>query len=762
MADELPDDIRDIYDLLRSDRAYNKDCIQHTNGVIDNMKALAKLIDLLGLDGFGNFSQQLDLYVNGAMANLSTHLNDQFANLPTNLGLVSGYINDMANLSRLPGFNLPDDVGSSYTAGGGFVSLRGVSSRAMMLGAPMVFYAPETGSGSGGGASPTSGKCSSMGDAFGSIMGKASQFMGQAMGMLGQMSGLVSGIMGGGVLGAISQFANLGSMAGIPGIGQLNSLMQGGFAQLGNLGSMGNLISAIGNQAGIGQLGQLGQMLGGSMAPLQQLGGMLQQFGGMTGAGGQTSAVAGGLGGFPVSGLQDSFTTLRGQINNADTTELQAQLNNVADQLIDLLGSKSETEGLITNFVKQLQGMAEFLRQGKLSEIGDISKLLVDLDNFVGTFVNFVAPTPQSEKLVQDILLLVQMLTPFSNISGMMSQIDGINSNLSSFGGTTGYGNVGNFMQQASGLLGSLNGIAGMLGNIPGLGGLAGSLGAIGGVVGQMNGLMGALGAISSGNIMGAIGGLGGLMGGLQGIMGGLGGGLQGIMGSLGGLGGLGSILGGQGLGGLTGMLGGLMGGGGLGGIMGGIGSMIGGEKGLLGAASGALGAVAGSYNLKLLQGDACASGVLGNVGSAGLNQATGGGGGGGGTSDFSGASSGSASPLPAPRQGDFGFNSNARDPLYDPSSAGGTPPRSVTDLPAPIPSTFTPPTAPVQGPQLPATAPTQSNNGSASGGLFNPPYTTTAPSLTLSPINPTQPNLSNPGNGSVSFLNPRNGSLYD
>ncbi|RYD63766.1 MAG: hypothetical protein EOP83_11375, partial [Verrucomicrobiaceae bacterium] len=201
MTLELTPDVLKTFDVMQAGNAYNTQCVDHTVGVTDLTTQTAELLKAFGFDEFLPHAAQLDYYTSGPLLNLKDHLEDQFANLPTRLGLISGYINDLSDMSRLPGWNLPNSTRS--VAGGGFVNLSSVSPRAMMLGAPWVMMMADTGSGTGGSAggaaSSSSGKCASMGNAFGSIMGKASQFMGQAMGSLGQVQGLMGGVMGGGM-----------------------------------------------------------------------------------------------------------------------------------------------------------------------------------------------------------------------------------------------------------------------------------------------------------------------------------------------------------------------------------------------------------------------------------------------------------------------------------------------------------------------------------------------------------------------------------
>lgn len=697
----MDSDIVDIFDMLQNGTAYNKDCVVQTQGVSQNMGELSAIIDLFGFDELKTYAQQLDLYKTGAMANLDSHLNYLYDNLPSVLSLVSSYITDMADAERLPGFSIsPEDNPIPGALGGGYVNLSGVSARAIMLGAPMAMMAPETGSGSGGsqpGGGVNSSKCSSMGDAFGSIMGKASQFMGQAMGMLGQIQGIVGGMMGGGVLGAISKFANLGALSGIPGIGQLNSLVSGGFAQIGNLGQMGGLISAIGQGAGIGQLGQLGQMLGGNVSPLNAIGGLMQTMGAFSQ---RSSTLGAGLGAFSVPDLRSQLTEVNIGIYQSVPTPLINALNLVARDLEDLLNQTSSTKGNVSDFIVQLRGMASFLQEGRLAQIGDITPLLNDLTQFASNLTQYVQPSESLTKLITDIQALVEVLRPINNMSGLVSEVNAMNGALYDMGGRTGYGNVNNMIGQAAGLVGRLGSLGGILNMVPGLGAVTGALG-------QVQGLIGALGNVASGNIGGIIGSMTGMLGSMKGIMGSIPG-LSGIMGSLGGLGGIGSILGGQGLGGIGQMLGGLMGSGGLGGIMGGIGSMIAGEKGMLNAAQGALGSMAGAYNLKLLKGNDCANGVLNNVGTDALNKAagsgsgsggsgsgggSGGSGGGSGTSDFSPHSTGGTPAVPYTNDaGQLGFGGGLgkTGPLFDPNISGGGAPGSVTDFP---------PTIPFQGP---------------------------------------------------------------
>ncbi|RYD54690.1 MAG: hypothetical protein EOP83_21980, partial [Verrucomicrobiaceae bacterium] len=190
MADAIDPDSAEIlavYDLLQNDKAFNKDCVGQATSLKDGMATLATLMQNAGVPDLMPHATQINYFQQGYVNDLVLHLNDQFDNLTSNLGLVSGYINDLAELSRLPGFNDATAPASRSVASGAYMRQSEVSPRALMIN-----MMADTGSGSSGATpSATGGKCSSMGDAFGSIMGKASQFMGQAMGMLGKVQGLM-------------------------------------------------------------------------------------------------------------------------------------------------------------------------------------------------------------------------------------------------------------------------------------------------------------------------------------------------------------------------------------------------------------------------------------------------------------------------------------------------------------------------------------------------------------------------------------------
>lgn len=638
MADAIDPDTAEIlavYDLLQNDKAFNKDCVGHASGVRDGIGSLSKLMADLELSDLNPHAQQLGYFQQGVMTDLIVHLNDQFDNLTTNLGLVSGYISDLSELQRLPGFNdaSPKTFARSV-ASGSYMRQSQVSPMALMIN-----FAAETGSG-GGTASATGGQCSSMGSAFGSIMGKASQFMGQAMGMLGQVQGMMGNLMGGGVLNMLGKFGNIGGLGAIPGLGSIGSLV-GNLGNIGNIGQIGSMISSIGSFGNIGALGsQLTSIMGGAgsaLGNLTKLGGIISAMGGFVN---QSQSI----GGVPLISAQSPYavqTQLNGVVDTLatyDVTDLVNEILALADKLTALLNiaetapvppplsggavapaQSTAVIGNITVLTGQLYGLSDYLRApGNISKVGDISPIITDLTVFKTSIDTYVPASAEKTDILARMVKVLAYLVQINNMQALVTQMGSLGTTLGDYGGSTGFGNVASIIGMGQGILSRLGG----LGSIPGLS----QLPIVGSLLGNMQGMMGSFGSLLNGNISGVIGNLGGLTGQLSGLMGGLGlGKITGMLGMLPG-----------GLGGIAGQLGGLLGGGGgLGGIMGGIGGMIGGEKGMLGQATNSLKIIAGSYNLKSLKGNACAGSVLGNVGSDALKSAQGGSSGGTSSADM-------------------------------------------------------------------------------------------------------------------------------
>jgi hypothetical protein len=644
MADAIDPDTAEIlavYDLLQNDKAFNKDCVGHASGVRDGIGSLSKLMSDLDLPDLNPHSTQLGYFQQGVMNDLVIHLNDQFDNLTTNLGLVSGYISDLAALQRLPGFNDASAPASKSVASGAYMRQSQVSPMALMIN-----FAAETGSGSGA-ASVTGGQCSSMGNAFGSIMGKASQFMGQAMGVLGQVQGMMGNLMGGGVLNMLGRFGNLGGLGAIPGIGNISGLV-GNLGNIGNIGQIGSMISSIGSFGNVAALGsQLTNIMGGAgsaLGNLTKLGGIISAMGGFVN---QSQSI----GGVPLISAQSPYavqTQLNGVVNTLATYDVSDLVNEIialADKLTALLniaettsvplalsgGSLSQTKstaavGNVTVLTGQLYGLSDYLRvPGNISQVGDITPIITDLTVFKTSIDTYVPASSEKTDILARMVKVLSYLVQINNMQSLVTQMGTLGTTLGDYGGTTGFGNVASIIGMGQGILSRLGG----LGSIPGLS----QLPIVGSLVGNMQGMMGSFGSLLNGNISGVIGNLGGLTGQLSGLMGGLGmGNISGMLRMLPG-----------GLGGISGQLSSLMGGGGLGGIMGGVGGMIGGEKGMLGAATNALKIIAGSFNLKALKNNACAGSVLGNVGSDALKSAQGGSSGGTSSSDM-GTSTGTGS----------------------------------------------------------------------------------------------------------------------
>lgn len=624
-----------VYDLLQNGKAFNTDCVDHATKFQSGIAGLGDLMTAMNLPEVAPHAYQMGYYATGTATDLAQHLKDQFAELPTNLGLVQGYIDDMAAISRLPGYN---DASASSTArtasSGGYAFLSGVSPRAML--APSlgpVFMAAGIGSIA---SSLGGGMCGSMGGAFGSIMGKANQFMGQAMGMLGQVQGMMGGLMGGGVLNMISKFGNMAGLSSIPGIGNIGSLVSG-MGNIGNLGQIGALVSSIGG-GGAGVLGALGPvagLLGGggnALGNLSQLGGIITS---MAGFANQSQTI----GGVPLISAQSPYAVQTQlnlaltQMGSADLSELIALLRYCGLTLETLVGTATTTlpagtttaakplVGNIDALVSQLYGLANFLEANGPLTLGDITPTITDLNNFIASITFYVPDSPERVTLLDQIKKLVGYLVPLNNLQALNNQIGTLSSTLGDYGDTTGFGNVAQTIGMGTSILGRL----GSLSAIPGLG----QIPVLGTLMPNMQGLMGSFGNLLNGNIGGIIGGMGGLTGQLSGLMGGIG------------LGNITSMLSNlpAGLNGITGQLGSLMGGGGLGGIMGGIGGMISGERGMLGKAMNSLKVIAGSFNLRKLKDNGCAGSVLNNVGSDALKSAQGGESGGTGSDGLGGES---------------------------------------------------------------------------------------------------------------------------
>lgn len=560
------------YDLLQNDAAYNKGCVEETDGVRSNISLVSEIMDAMGLPELGSHSSQLATYSDGILSSLKGHLENHFEHLPTNLGVMSGYINDLAALSRLPGYNHPASV-----------SL--LSTTSMSSG----------------------GKCGSMADAFGSIMGKASEFMGALSGGVGQLGGILGGLLGGGVLGAVQQFANLSGLSNIPGINQIGSLM-GGLqnGNLGSLGQIGSLISNIGRMANINDLGQLGTLIGGDLSKLVNVGDMLQSMAGAMnqsvsyqGIGNTAPALSG------IGELQDALSVVR-------LTQVSESLNSLAVKIISASGVPGI--GDVEQLSAQLGGIADLLdAPGGLQQVPDVTETINNL-SALKSRINSLTPS-QLEAfrgradipgILSGIDTALSDLGTVNNMAGFVGNLGTVRSSLEAFGGQTGFGNLGQLQGRLSGVLGKMGALNGTLGNmLP-----------IGNVMQQLQGVMG-----SVTNLMGMgghIGSMTSLLGQFQGLLGSLGSGLGGILGALG----TGP------LGGLMGALGGVMGQ--VGSIMGQIGAMIGAENAMLGSAMSALQRLAGSFNLKQLFSQECAREVLDNVGSPALLDTLSGGAGGG------------------------------------------------------------------------------------------------------------------------------------
>ena len=334
-----------------------------------------------------------------------------------------------------------------------------------------------------------------------------------------------------------------------------------------------------------------------------------------------------------------------------------------------------------------------------LTLVGDVSSLATDLLLIVDKLSKETATIPgivDKAAAMTALSVVASQLGSVNNYQQSLADVGALQSALGNFGGQTGFGNLGNILGMAQGVMGMLGGLAN--GRI--LGGLGGMLGNLGGLVGAIPGLQGLTGAL--GSLTGGLGQITGLLGGLGGL-----GNLGGLLGNLGNLGGLGSMLG---------NIGGMMGG--LGNIMGGIRGMIGGEKGMLGMAGNALQIIAGSFNLRALANSACGAGVLGNVGSGALQSALGmGGASGGGSSGGTGGGqigdtglvSGPANPVPSLPTFAGGLNDK---------QGSGAAPNVVPTLPSSPglgafgnPGSFVPAPTPITNPPTPPQRPAKLND---------------------------------------------------
>lgn len=743
------DETLTYFDLLQTGQAWKKDPVVISQTFTKGLSDVSAMISAFGIPELAQHANQLDYYSTGQAAALTDHLNWHYDNLPTNLSLMSGYITDLSALSRLPGYN---DT-ASYSSGG-YTGLAGVSSRAMMISAPSVFMMAETGSGSSGG-SPTSGQCNSMGGAFGSIMGMANQLLGGAQGLMGQVQGLMGGLMGGGVLGAISKFANMAGLSNIPGIGQLGNLVSG-IGNIGNLGQIGSLVSNIGQFANVGALGStLTNLLGGSgsaLGNLTKLGSTIQSMAGY-------ASSASSIGGVPVMStpfspyaVQSQVMGLQDQLSSFTSPGTTSSLRTLASQLSTLLLNNPSTStdttlmvaqtqaaagGNISTLVSQLNGLADHIDGGNISTLGDLTPTVKLLQQFGSAIGSNVPASADVSALMSNINSAVSVVSPLSavNMQGLTTQLGSLSNQLGSYGGSTGFGNVSSIMGQAQSIVGSL----GNLSSIPGIGQAFSGLTSM---IPNMQGMIGNFANILPGNIGSVIGNISGIAGNMSGLINSIG---SGNIGSL-----LGNLPGG--LGGITGQLGSLIGGGGLGGVMGKIGSMIGGEKGLINAATGALTAIAGSFNLKSLKNNACASSVLGNVGSDAL-QAASGSPSGAGSADMNGSTAPDAiNNIPDDQVTYTGTGTPGQ--VYDNLNAGQSPSTGATGNPT-------------AGSAVPSGAPTPPSF--SGGGGFGQAPSIPAPSTGASPaapaaatnstaaqqLVPNLPSFSRPGSGSA-------GGIYD
>lgn len=424
-----------IYDLMQEGKAFDTNSKDTASGVTDGMQSLK---DILGnLPGFEDHGEQLDTFATGPMKDLNKHLTDQFDNLPTNLSLVSSDIEEQEALGKTP----------SGTLAANLEALRLGGSSAILSAAS---------------------KCGGIGEAFGSIMGKANQFMGQAMGMLGNMGGAIGSMLGGGILNKIQGMANLGNMAGIPGIGQIGSMINGIAGNVtGGLGQIGGLLQNIGKMANISDLGGFAGMLGANpLEKLQQIGGMLNQMGGLANGFQSINSVSDVTG--IVGHLNNAVSQLAGQ---SGAGELISQITGVVGQLNNLVGrgfaGAQQIMGSLGNISSALQGIAGGNFGGIISGIqgfaGNLGNITGGLSNMVGNFSGLMG-----------------------NISGMMSSI-GLGNISSMIGGLAG--NITGAIQGAIGqAMGALNGV---MGNIGGM--ISGEIGKLTGAISNLKRLAGAL-----------------------------------------------------------------------------------------------------------------------------------------------------------------------------------------------------------------------------------------------------------------------------
>ena len=360
-----------VFDLLMKNKAFNTDCFDQTTLMGRALSDLCQILKNLNIDAFKTHATTTDSYVRGPMCDLEMHLADQFQNLTARVSLLDSYINDVAKIERLTGYNditqtlnnadpflTPQDpihtvvlpgnyhitpsanlsnlpgpydltpgsvcnFGSrgfdSFTngnpvtpTGGGSAAfmMASVSPLAMLrpsLSPVMMADAPSGGGGSSGGGS---------GGAGGSTPGGGDQCKSMGNG-LGSLLGKASQLMGG--LGQMMGMAQ-GLMGAIAGGGIMNAI-----GQFANLGALSKLVPGLGNLAGIqGIVGSIGNLASGIAGGnfnigtltqgLGQIGGMISQIGQFANVGALGNTLTSMLGG-PLNAMSN-LTNMGGLLTN--------------------------------------------------------------------------------------------------------------------------------------------------------------------------------------------------------------------------------------------------------------------------------------------------------------------------------------------------------------------------------------------------------------------------------------------------------------
>lgn len=318
------DKVSDLYRQLSNDTAYNKEALVHSADAGDGMGAIAAIFEMF--PGFEDQAAMLRTHQTGA-AQLTNHMTTHFDNLTTNLSVMSSYISDMQGVGVM---------GADGTTAAGGSAGGGAGARMSLMSA----------------AASSGGKCASMGDAFGSIMGQASSLLGQATPNLGQMAGLAMNTLGGGILQSIGNIPGMSNI--ISGIGSVGSLAQIGSAisqaaQSGNLGGLAGMLNA----STLGQIGSslsnLGNMIGLGNVDLS---GLSQ----ITGALGQVSGLLGNLSSGNIGGILNSLGSgPMGQLTGAIGQALGG-VSGVMGQVAGMIGKELGALGGAMNALKALAG----------------------------------------------------------------------------------------------------------------------------------------------------------------------------------------------------------------------------------------------------------------------------------------------------------------------------------------------------------------------------------------------------------------------